>query len=211
MSVPRITVLIADRDPAQRGVIARVLHAAGDTEVVGEAGTAHGALSAIRELRPDVALVECDLPGLDLPELLRSVALPTRVVLVTANGSVDPLIRGLELGAAGGVSKTSSAAELRALVSAAGRGETRLPGAVQQALVDRVRTHSAANGAPKLTARQQQVLELVAEGLSGPQIARELVLSPATVKTHLEKLYENLGVADRAAAVAVAMRTGVLS
>jgi two-component system nitrate/nitrite response regulator NarL len=211
MNVSRITVLIADRDPAQRGVIARVLHAAGDIEVVGEAGSTHGALSTIRELRPDVALVECDLPGLDVGELLRSVALPTRVVLVTANGSVEPLIRGLELGAAGGVSKTSSAAELRALVAAAARGETRLPGAVQQALVDRVRTHSSANDAPKLTARQQQVLELVAEGLSGPQIAKELVLSPATVKTHLEKLYENLGVTDRAAAVAVAMRTGVLS
>ena len=211
MNVSRITVLIADRDPAQRGVIARVLHAAGDIEVVGEAGTTHGTLSAIRELRPDVALVECDLPGLEVGELLRSVAPSTRVVLVTANGSVEPLIRGLELGAAGGVSKTSSAAELRALVAAASRGETRLPGAVQQALVDRVRTHSSTNGAPKLTARQQQVLELVAEGLSGPQIAKELVLSPATVKTHLEKLYENLGVTDRAAAVAVAMRTGVLS
>ena len=201
--------MIADRDPAQRGVIARVLRAAGNLDVVGEAGTTQAALSTIRDLRPDVALVECDLPGLDVAEVLRNSS-PTRVVFVTGNGSVEPLVRGLELGAAGGVSKTASAAELRALVTAAGRGETRLPSAVQEALVERVRTQKATD-APALTPRQMQVLELVAEGLSGPQIAKELVLSPATVKTHLEKLYENLGVTDRAAAVAVAMRTGVLS
>ena len=209
MTAPRTTVLIADRDPAQRGVIARVLRAAGNLDVVGEAGSAHAALSTIRDLQPDVALVECDLPGLDPGEVLRSAS-PTRVVFVTGNGSVEPLVRGLELGAAGGVSKAASAAELRALVTAAGRGETRLPSAVQEALVERIRTQTSAE-APRLTARQQQVLELVARGLSGPQIAKELVLSPATVKTHLEKLYENLGVTDRAAAVAVAMRTGVLS
>jgi two-component system nitrate/nitrite response regulator NarL len=101
---------------------------------------------------------------------------------------------------------TNQTGRIRVVVS---RGETILPGEVQAGLADAIRSH-AAPARIQLTPREQQVLEGLARGLSAPQIAAELHVSPATVKTHLKTLYEKLGVSDRAAAVAEAMRSGLI-
>ena len=207
------TVFIADRDPAHRAAMAEVVGSRGIFTVVGEAGDGRTALARIQDLAPAVALAAADLPTLEGAELARAVKraeLPTRVVVVVANGAVEPLARGIALGAHGAISKTAGADELRALIAAVHRGETYLPRELQGFLVQRLRDQWREDR-PQLSPRQYEVLTLIAEGFSAQQIAGTLGVSRATVKTHLEHLYENLGVTERAAAVAVAMRTGILS
>jgi two-component system, NarL family, nitrate/nitrite response regulator NarL len=213
MVAPPPTVFVADRDPAHRAAITEVLGAGGTFTVVGEAGDGRTALTRIQELVPAVVLAEADLPVLTGPELARAVKraeLSTRVAVVVPNGAVEPLARGIALGAHGAISKTADAHELRALIAAVHRGETYLPRELQGFLVQRLRDQWREDR-PQLSTRQFEVLTLIAEGFSAQQIASTLGVTRATVKTHLEHLYENLGVTERAAAVAVAMRTGILS
>lgn len=208
-----LTVLIADRDPAHRSAVAEVLGARGALTIVGEADDGQSALSLIHELVPAIVLAEADLPGLSGAELARAVEraeLSTRVVVMVANGAVEPLARGIALGAQGAISKAAGADELRALIAAVDRGETYLPQELQGFLVQRLRDQWREDR-PQLSTRQYEVLTLIAEGFTAQQIAGALGVSRATVKTHLEHLYDNLGVTERAAAVAVAMRTGILS
>jgi two-component system, NarL family, nitrate/nitrite response regulator NarL len=213
MAVLPPTVFIADRDPAHRAAMTEVLSAHDMFTVVGEAGDGQAALSRIHELAPAVVLAEADLPGLQGAELAQAVKraeIPTRVVVVVANGAVEPLARGIALGAHGAISKTADAKELRALIATVHRGQTYLPRELQGFLVQRLRDQWREDR-PQLSTRQYEVLTLIAEGFTAQQIAGTLGVSRATVKTHLEHLYENLGVTERAAAVAVAMRTGILS
>jgi two-component system nitrate/nitrite response regulator NarL len=213
MVSPPVTVLVADRDAAHRAAMTDVLSARGAFTVVGEAGDGNTALAQIHELVPAIALVEADLPGLagaDLAQAVTRAEVSTRVVVVVANGAVEPLARGIALGAHGAISKAADSDELRALVAAVDRGETYLPRELQGFLVQRLRDQWREDR-PHLSTRQHEVLTLVAEGFTAQQIAGALGISRATVKTHLEHLYDNLGVTERAAAVAVAMRTGILS
>ena len=207
-----ITVLIAGPHAVRRDALSRALRRCELLHIVAVAGDAREAMARIRTRRPAVAVVESDLDGRDGAELARDVreaGLPTRVVLLTHTGGAETLVRGIALGAATAVPAGVGVRELCATVVAVGRGETRLPSVLQEQFVSAVRARWVGEP-PSLTTRQQEVLELIADGLTGPQIAERLIVSHATVKTHLEKLYENLGVSDRAAAVAVAMRSGIL-
>jgi two-component system nitrate/nitrite response regulator NarL len=181
-------------------------------ELVGSAGNGREALEQIRRIQPDVALLDVKMPELDGIAVVRAVArdgLPTRVVFLSAYVDSAVAYRALAEGAAGFLSKEASASAVCEAIVAAARGETVLSPEVQSGIADEIRMRAAPERLT-LSARENEVLVLIAEGLSAPDIGKQLHLSPATVKGHLHSLYEKLGVKERAAAVAEAMRRGLL-
>jgi len=180
--------------------------------LAGEASDGRTALQEIRALRPQVALVDVNMPELDGVQLLSAIvreAVPTAVVLLSAHLSAQAIFRSMSTGAVGYLTKEADRDTILEALAAAARGEVRMPPDVQTELVRELRRHTASER-PRLSPREFEVLRLVAEGLTTPQIADRLVLGTATVKTHLQSVYEKLGVSDRASAVAAAMREGVL-
>ena len=135
--------------------------------------------------------------------------LPTRVLLVSAFTDSGVVYKALETGAAGFVSKEARREQIADAVLACARGENVVPPEVAAGLVSEIRLRKQSD-APALTPREQEILHLIAAGKSLPQIAKELYLGLTTVKTHVQHLYEKLGVSDRAAAVATAMRRGLI-
>lgn len=214
MSMPRerATVIVADDHPVYREGLTRAIGHRADLELVGEAADGHAALDAIRELRPAVALLDVKMPGLDGLKVLQAIRrdeLPTAVVLVSAHTAEDLVYQCIAGGASAFLGKQADRDEICDAVAAAARGEVRLPPEIQGQLVRQIQLRAVAD-TPQLTTREREVLGMIADGLSAPEIAERLTLSTATVKSHLQTLYDKLGVSDRAAAVATAMRTGLL-
>ena len=206
----RVRVYIADDHPVFREGLVRAVSARAEMELAGEAVDGRAALDAIQAEPPDVALVDLRLPVLDGIAIARAVVrdgLATRVVILSAYDDAELVWAALEAGAVGYLTKDARRDEITDGVLAAARGETVLAPSLAGALAGEVRRRA---GTPVLTSREREALAGLARGLSAPAIARELVLSPATVKTHLQHLYEKLGVSDRAAAVAEAMRRGLI-
>lgn len=205
-------MFVADDHPVFREGLIRAIRSRPELEFVGEAGDGRAALEEIRRLAPAVALLDVKMPGLDGTQVAHAVRrdnLATRVVLLSAHAPSDLIYRAIALGAAAYVSKEASRDEICDTVAAVARGETRLTPDVQADLVHQIQMR-AIEERPVLSPREREVLVLIAEGMSAPDVARRLHLSPATVKTHLQGLYEKLQVSDRAAAVARAMRLGLL-
>jgi two-component system nitrate/nitrite response regulator NarL len=212
MAQRRVTVVVVDDHPFFRDGVTRGLARDGRIEVLGEAGTGAEALAMIGRERPDVALVDYQLPdmnGIDVTHALRRDSVATRVLLVSAFTDGAVVFRALEEGAAGYLAKDASRSELIDAVMQVARGETVIPGGLTEGLAAQIRLR-ARPSAPALTPRELDVLKGFARGLSIPQLAAELFVAPSTVKTHTQRLYEKLDVSDRAAAVAVAMRLRLL-
>ena len=212
MPLHRTSVFVADDHPVFRDGLIRALRSRPEFELVGEAGDGREALEAIKRLAPTVALLDLKMPGLDggaIAHALRRDGVETRVVLISAHAPSELIYRAISLGAAAYLSKEASREDICDTVAAVARGETRLSPEIQGELVRQIQMR-AIDERPVLSPREREVLELIAEGLSAPDIAKRLHVSPATVKTHLQTLYEKLGVSDRAAAVASAMRNGLL-
>jgi two-component system nitrate/nitrite response regulator NarL len=181
-------------------------------EVVAEAATGREAIDAIRREQPDVALVDYEMPDLDGIAVVHAVVrddLPTRVLLLSAHTDGPLVYNALQEGAAGYLPKDARRSEIIEAVLKVARGETVVPTELAAGLAREIRVRSDA-GAPVLSERERQVLQGFARGLSVPQVAAELVIGVSTVKTHTQRLYEKLGVSDRAAAVAEGMRRGLL-
>lgn len=208
----RVRVVVADDHPLYREGVVRALSSSGQAEVVAEAEDGHAALAAIEEHRPDVALLDYKLPGLDGLAITHAVVrdrLPTRVLLISAFTESGVVYKALEAGAAGFVPKEARREQIVDAVLACARGDNVLTPEVASRLVSEIRLR-ATRDAPVLTERESQILKLIASGKSLPDIAHELYLGVTTVKTHVQHLYEKLGVSDRAAAVAEAMRKGLI-
>jgi two-component system, NarL family, nitrate/nitrite response regulator NarL len=208
----RVRVLVADDHPLYREGVVRALSASGQVELVGEAGDGRDALAQIQEHRPDVALLDYKLPGLDGVAVTNAVVrdgLPTRVLLVSAFTDSGVVYQALETGAAGFVSKEARREQIVDAVLACARGENVVPPDIAAGLVSEIRLRKQ-DDRPALTPREHEILRLIAAGKSLPEIAKELYLGLTTVKTHVQHLYEKLGVSDRAAAVASAMRRGLI-
>jgi two-component system nitrate/nitrite response regulator NarL len=208
----RVTVVVADDHPLYREGVVRALLASGQIEILAEAGDGREALAAIQEHRPDVALLDHKLPELDGIGVTHAVAreqLPTRVLLVSAFTDSGVVYKALETGAAGFVSKEARREQIADAVLACARGENVVPPEAAAGLVSEIRLRKQSD-APALTPREQEILHLIAAGRSLPQIAQQLYLGLTTVKTHVQHLYEKLGVSDRAAAVATGMRRGLI-
>ena len=208
----RVRVVIADDHPFFRDGVRRGLSEDGRIEVVAEAATGREAIDAIRREQPDVALVDYQMPEVDGTGVVRAVVreeLGTRVLLLSAHTDSAIVFDALQEGAAGYLGKEARRAEIVEAVLKAARGETVVPAEVASGLVGEIRLR-AQPSAPVLSERERQVLQAFARGASIPQVAAELTIGVSTVKTHTQRLYEKLGVSDRAAAVAEAMRRGLL-
>jgi two-component system nitrate/nitrite response regulator NarL len=183
-----------------------------ELELVGQADDGSAALEEIRALTPDVCVLDVKMPGLSGVEVLKALereGLDTRVVFVSAYYDSDVVYGALGSGASGYLSKDSTGEEICDALVAASRGATTLGSDVQAAVALEIRRRSG-DQERLLTPREDEILRLTADGMSAPDIARKLHLGATTVKTHLQRVYEKLGVSDRAAAVAEAMRRGIL-
>ena len=209
----RTTVLVADDHPLFRDAIERAVRRRPEFQLVGSAADGRAALEAIRRLEPDVGVLDLRLPGLDGVRILEAVVrdgLPTRILILSASGDPEVVYRAVEAGAAGYVLKEAAGETVLDAISAVARGSTALDPELQSAVFEQIRLHGTADDRPILTAREREVLTLTADGLSARQIADRLIVAVATVKTYQARLYEKLGVSERAAAVAEAMRRGLL-
>ncbi|MFI9605334.1 MULTISPECIES: response regulator [Streptomyces] len=206
-----ISLLIVDDHPVVRDGLRGMFESAPGFTVLGEAPNGVEAVRMAAALDPDVILMDLRMPGgsgVDaIRELTRRRARAKVLVLTTYDTDSDTL-PAIEAGATGYLLKDAPREELFTAVRAAAEGRTVLSPAVASRLVSAVR--APAPGNEPLSAREREVLALVARGTSNREIARELFISEATVKTHLTHLYAKLGVKDRAAAVAVAYDRGIL-
>jgi two-component system, NarL family, nitrate/nitrite response regulator NarL len=209
----RVRVLVADDHPVYREGIVRAINERPELELVGEAGDGREALDQIKELEPDVAVLDIRMPGLDGTQVLAAIrrdADTTQVLFLTAFMEPELAYRTVADGAKGYLSKSAARQEICDAIVTVARGGTALAPEAQEGIAQEIQERERSGGRPELTSREGEVLRLIADGLSAPQIAKELHLSTTTVKTHLHTLYEKLGVSDRAAAVAEAMRRGLL-
>jgi len=207
-----VRVYLADDHPIFLEAVASAIRERADMELVGEARTGPDAVAGIRELRPDVALLDMrlrDLTGLDVLELAAGDGTRTRVVFLSAHVDSELVYAALAGGAAGYLSKEMDRETIWEAILAVAAGEHYLSGDVQRELADAIRRRDA-HERPALTARERTVLALAADGNSTREIAHRLGVASATVKTHLQSIYHKLDAPDRASAVAVAIRRGML-
>ncbi|GAW49174.1 response regulator [Nocardioides sp. PD653] len=209
-----VTVVIADDHPVYREGLAHALAAKPDIQVLGQAGDGLEALDLVRDLEPDIALVDLRLPSLDgiaIAEAVTSQASPTLVVIVSAYEDTDTMYRAFDAGAKAYLTKLASPQTVYDAAMAVLGGEIIFPESVRPGLTDSARAlRRRAVSSGTLTAREREVLTLIAQGRSAPEIAEHLFLGVTTVRTHLQHIYDKLGVSERASAVAVAARRGLL-
>jgi two-component system nitrate/nitrite response regulator NarL len=210
-----MTAVIADRWPLFRSGLARAIAHHPDLRLVGHANDGRGALAMIREKRPTVAVLGDEPAGLDGLAVLNAVkreGLATRVMLLWADRPEDDVVRTRHAvaGAAAVLTRDVDEGAILDAVLAVGRGETVIDPVFDG--LDGVHADRFVrdDGGITLTRREQEVLSHMAAGRSGPQIARALFISPSTVKTHIHNVYGKLGVSHRGAAVAEAMRRGLV-
>jgi len=207
-----ISAVVVDDHPFFRDGLVRGLAQSGRIRVVGEAAGGREGLALIADLKPDVAVVDFQMPemsGLALVAAVTRDALATRILLLSAATDGSVVYAALEAGAAGYMSKDASRSEIVEAVADVAAGRTVVPPGLAAGLAGEIRLRRTSD-APILSEREREVLRGFARGLSIPQIANELFLGASTVKTHTQRLYEKLGVSDRAAAVAEGMRHHLL-
>ncbi|SDP49029.1 DNA-binding response regulator, NarL/FixJ family, contains REC and HTH domains [Pedococcus dokdonensis] len=202
-----LRLLVVDDHPVVRMGLVAMLSEHADFEVVGEAADGAEAVAMSTRLTPDVVLMDLRMPVMDGAEataqLLASPPAPAVLVLTTYDTDAD-IVRAVEAGANGYLLKDAPRETLADAIRRAARGETVLAPPVVARLASRLRTPAG----PTLTDREAQVLQCVARGLSNAAVGRELHIGEATVKTHLLRAFEKLGVTDRTAAVTAAYKSG---
>ncbi|MCH9643160.1 MAG: response regulator transcription factor [Actinomycetia bacterium] len=214
MNGGKVQVVVADDHPLLRDGVVRALESSGSVDVVAEADDGTEALELIRTHRPHVALLDYRMPGMDGAQVAAAVLreeLPTRVLLLSAHDEAAIVYSALRDGAAGFLSKDSSRSELIESVLSCARGRDVVAPQLAAGLAGEIRRNRESSATPALSPREREVLALIAQGRSIPAMAAELFLAPSTVKTHVQRLYEKLGVSDRGAVVAEAMRRGLLN
>ena len=212
-----IRILIADDQELVRTGFRVVLDAEPDLEVVGEAADGFAALDAAETLRPDVVLMDIRMPNLDGIEATRRIAAgdgSPRVLILTTFDLDDYVYEALRAGASGFLLKDARAEELRQAIRMVAAGDALLSPAITRRLIESYmrRPPATAHPAPlnELTPRELEVLRHVARGLSNAEIATELVVGDATVKTHVARIFSKLDLHDRAQAVVLAYESGLV-
>jgi two-component system nitrate/nitrite response regulator NarL len=208
----KVSVVVGDDHPLFRDGVVRALTSSGSIDVVAEADDGPSALALIREHGPQVALLDYRMPGLNGAQVAAAVRrdeLPTRVLLISAHDESAIVYSALQEGAAGFISKESSRAELVDAVLNCAKGRDVVAPNLAAGLVGEIQRRNTSD-TPTLSAREREVLGLIAGGQTIPAMAKQMYLAPSTVKTHVQRLYEKLGVGDRGAVVAEAMRRGLL-
>lgn len=205
-----IRVAVADDHPVVREGLAAILEVVADFRVVGSVGSAEELLESARRTRPDVVLLDLELPRVDGVEAIARLreALPEcRVIVFTAYDTDEKVVGAIRSGAMGYLLKGASASQIIDAVRAVYAGNSYLgPGIAEKAFAGR----SQPAGAAGLSAREREVLRLVGKGRSNKEIARILAISARTVKFHLTSIMNKLGADNRAQAVALAAQRGIL-
>jgi DNA-binding NarL/FixJ family response regulator len=214
-----IRVVLADDQSLVRVGLRVLIEREPDLQLVGEAADGRAALEVIRRSRPDVALLDIRMPGPDGLQTLRAIMddpdlTGTRVVMVTTFETDEYVFAALQAGASGFVLKDADPTDLVRAIRAAATGEALLSPSVTRRLVSLFGRHLAGGIPPGpalevLTNREREVVAWVATGRSNDEIAAELFLSPATVRTHLGRAMVKLGARDRAQLVVFAIRAGL--
>lgn len=220
---PRIRVLVCDDQELVRTGYVTIISAQSDMEVVGEAENGHAAVQAAERMRPDVVVMDIRMPLLDGIEATRrlagpDVAAPPKVLVVTTFNVDAYVYDAFRAGASGFLLKDAPPTELMAGIRTVARGEALVAPAVTRTLIghfaDRVRPTDTAAPARQLisalTARELEVFELIADGLSNAEIAAALYITPETVKTYVSRILGKLGLRDRVQAVVLAYRLGLV-
>jgi DNA-binding NarL/FixJ family response regulator len=195
--VTTIRVLVADDHAVVRSGLGQLLATAPDLELAGEASDGEAAVAAAESSGADVILMDISMPGLDGVEATRRIVArdpDAKVVMLTSFADNRKILDALEAGASGYLLKHAGPDELLNAIRAAAAGEAPLDPKAARALLDSRRMPSADKA---LSAREQEVLRLVAQGLANKQIARRLAISERTVKAHLTSIFARLGVSDR--------------
>ncbi|MBN2547761.1 MAG: response regulator transcription factor [Anaerolineales bacterium] len=205
----QIKILIVDDHPVVRDGLRGMLASQPDFQVLGEASDGAEALRLAHELSPDVILMDLRMPVMDGVSATREIKgrLPqVQVLVLTTYDSDMDILPAIEAGATGYLLKDASRDELFQAIRQAAHGQPTLAPTVAQRLMGRMRQPAG----EKLSSRELEVLQLVAEGASNSEIAARLHISQATVKSHLINIFNKLGVSDRTAAVTVALQRGIL-
>jgi DNA-binding NarL/FixJ family response regulator len=200
-----IRLLIADDHPVVRDGLSGIFGGADDFEVVGLASDGEEAVELARRLKPDVVLMDLRMPRMDGVSAIRRLAPAQRILVLTTFDADTDVLPAIEAGATGYLLKDAPRSELYRAVRAAARGEAVLSPPVATRVL-----RAARSDEPALSAREVEILELVARGTTNREAAQRLFISEATVKTHLIHIYAKLGVPDRASAVAAAYDRGLL-
>jgi NarL family two-component system response regulator LiaR len=202
-----IRVMIVDDHAVVRGGLAAFLYAADDLELVGEAASGEEAVRLCRQCRPDVVIMDLIMPGIDGAEATRAIrqACPNvQVIALTSFKEEDLVQRALQAGAIGYLLKNVTSAELADAIRKAHQGRPTLAPEAAQALI-----RTAVQPPPlghDLTAREREVLALMCEGLSNPEIAERIIVTKSTVKFHVSSILSKLQAATRTEAVALALQ-----
>ena len=212
-----ITVVLADDQALVRRGFRLILEAEPDIEVVAEAEDGQQAIDAVRRHRPAVVLMDIQMPGLDGLEATRRIlgdaGNETRVLILTTFERDDYVFEALQIGASGFLLKTAPPEDLLTAIRVVSRGEALLSPSVTRRVIQEVTRHQRrAPRSPdldRLTQRELEVLRLLAEGRSNAEIAAELYLGEATVKTHTSSILSKLGLRDRVQVVIFAYKQGI--
>ncbi|MDX6428652.1 MAG: hypothetical protein QOE54_1018 [Streptosporangiaceae bacterium] len=208
-----IRVLIADDQPLMRQGFAMILGAQPDITVVGEAGTGTSAVSQARELSPDVIMMDIQMPGMDGITATRQLR-GCKILVLTTFGTDDHVAQALRAGASGFLLKDATPEQLVNAIRVVAGGEALLDPAITRNLIRRVLPALTTPEAPPrfdaLSDRETQVLRLIAQGMTNAEIAALLVVSEATVKTHVSRLLTKLDLRDRVQAVVAAYQHGLV-
>jgi DNA-binding NarL/FixJ family response regulator len=208
-----IRILIVDDHPVTR----EGLHAALDEEngvvVVGEADSGEQAIADAGDLKPDVVFMDVRMPGMggiEAARAIRQASPDTKIILVTVDESRASISEAIQAGVSGYLLKDTSADELVNAARLAVEGKAVIHPQLTRAFIEEVQTAEKKGDAAALSRREKEILQKVAYGATTKEVAHDLGISPHTVKTHLERIFEKLGANDRAQAVAIAIRTGLV-
>jgi len=204
-----VRILICDDHPVVRSGLRGLLRSQPDFEVVGEAEDGVRAAALARRLDPDVVLMDLRMPAMDGVEAtgkIKAERPQTQVLVLTTYDTDADILRAVEKGATGFLLKDASEGDLFDAIRQTARGRSPLTPSVAARLVERLR----GTADESLTAREVEILRLVARGMNNRAVAKELFVSESTVKAHMLHIFEKLGVTDRTAAVTTALRRGII-
>ena len=205
-------VMIVDDHPVTRDGLRSALMSSGEVEIVGEAASGEQAVHAVKEVAPEVIFMDVRLPGISGIEATRQImamAPETKVILFTIEESRAALADAMRAGVSGYLLKDVSADELVQAAKLAMEGKAVIHPTLTRAFIEEAQYVDHRTDTP-LSRRESQILQKVAYGATTKEVAHDLGISPHTVKTHLERIFEKLGANDRAQAVAIALRKGLV-
>jgi two-component system response regulator DegU len=212
-----IRLLLADDHTMLREGLRRSMEGEG-FDVVGEASDGDEAVRMAEELRPDVVLMDVSMPvmdGIEATRLVREKLADTQVVMLTMHADEDLIVKAVRAGAAGYLVKDCTTDEVARTVRMAANGETSISSEFAESMLQQVQAEQAAEAAgghdeSVISKREVEVLQLIAEGASTPEVAEQLYISVKTVKNHLASIYQKLDSRDRTQAVVRAVRMGII-